>query len=98
MAAQIYAGLDGIGRQLQPPPATASPYGTQQGPQAQALQRIPASLPEGLQALADDSVLSAGLGSDFLDTYRSVKALEQDRFDAAPDKREFARREYLGRI
>jgi glutamine synthetase len=62
------------------------------------LQRIPASLLEGLQALADDAVLSEGFGADFIENYRIIKRLEQDRFEAATDKDEFARREYFGRI
>ncbi len=98
VAAQIHAGLDGIVRQLQPPPATASPYAAQAGPHDEALQRIPADLPEGLRALSDDAVLSEGFGADFMENYRIIKRLEQDRFDAAADKQEFARREYFGRI
>ncbi len=98
LAAQIHAGLDGILKQLQPPPATTSPYAAQQGPSDLQRQRIPADLPEGLQALAGDAVLTEGFGADFIETYRVIKRLEQDRFDAAVDKQEFARREYFGRI
>ena len=98
LAAQIHAGLDGIVRQLPPPPATTSPYALPQRRCDEPLQRIPASLLEGLQALADDAVLSEGFGADFIENYRIIKRLEQDRFEAAADKDEFARREYFGRI
>jgi hypothetical protein len=33
-----------------------------------------------------------------VDGYARIKRLEQERFSAAPDKIEFARREYFGRI
>jgi glutamine synthetase len=98
LAAQIHAGLDGIVRQLQPPPATTSPYAAQPGPHDEQQQRIPADLLEGLQALTDDAIVAEGFGADFIENYRTIKRLEQDRFDAAADKQEFARREYFGRI
>lgn len=98
LAAQIHAGLNGIVRQLQPPPATTSPYAAQPGPHDEQQQRIPADLLEGLQALTDDAIVAEGFGADFIENYRTIKRLEQDRFDAAADKQEFARREYFGRI
>ncbi len=98
LASQIHAGLDGMVRRLQPPPATVAPYDASQGSGSESSSRIPAHLIEALQALSNDPVLVAGLGSDFVDSYRVIKRLEQDRFEAAADKQEFARREYFARI
>jgi glutamine synthetase len=42
--------------------------------------------------------LTEGFGPDFVETYQVIKRLEQERFDAAVDKLEFARREYFGRL
>jgi glutamine synthetase len=94
LAAQIYAGLDGIARGALPAPATESPYAQA----AERVQRIPGQLGQALAALAQDPVLCAGLGAQFVEHYRVIKQLEQDRFDAASDKLEFSRREYFGRI
>jgi glutamine synthetase len=77
-----------------PAPATESPYA--QG--AEHARRIPGQLSQALEALAQNPVLCAGLGAQFVDHYRVIKQLEQDRYDAASDKLEFTRREYFGRI
>ena len=94
LASQIYAGLDGIARGALPAPATESPYA--QG--AEHSRRIPGQLSQALEALTQNPVLCAGLGAQFVDHYRVIKQLEQDRYDAASDKLEFTRREYFGRI
>jgi len=96
MAAQIYAGLDGIDRACDPPPATLTPYAESQAQGSSP--RIASDLKAALQALRDDCVLSAAFGPDFVHSYALIKNLEQERFDAASDKLEFARREYFGRI
>lgn len=90
MASQIYAGLDGLERALVPPPASQSPYAAD-GP------GIPGDLPQALNALRDDAVMRGGLGSDFVRAYEVIKRSEQQRYEAAPDKQEFFRREYLAR-
>jgi glutamine synthetase len=98
LASQIHAGLDGITRQLQPPPAAASPYDLGQGSGSDSHRRIPVHLLEALSALSGDAALTEGLGPDFVESYQVIKRLEQERFDAAVDKLEFARREYFGRL
>jgi len=98
LASQIHAGLDGIARQLQPPSATASPYDPGQGSGPDSRRRIPAHLLDALRALSSDAALTEGFGPDFVETYQVIKRLEQERFDAAVDKLEFARREYFGRL
>ncbi len=92
MAAQIHAGLDGITRQLQPPPATDAPYASS------ADERLPTSLGEALQALRDDGALVAGFGADFVDYLSQIKRLEVDRQAQAQDAQEWQAREYFGRI
>ena len=93
LAVQVYAGLDGIGKGLSPPPVSDSPYSP-----ANQSQPIAAALNAALQALRDDEVLTAGFGPELINCYEAIKRLEQQRFDAAGDKQEFTRREYFGRI
>lgn len=96
MAAQIHAGLDGIEHSRVPALASQTPYGGSDA--CEADRRIAQDLDSALQALRDDAVLAAAFGPDFVDGYARIKRLEQERFSAAPDKIEFARREYFGRI
>jgi glutamine synthetase len=91
MAAQIHAGLDGLAQQLQPPPATESPY-------AETSARIPASLGKALEALRDDPVLSNAFGDNFVRYFSRIKQQEIDRHAMAEDKSDFDRREYFGRL
>jgi glutamine synthetase len=93
LAAQVYAGLDGMTKKLCPPPASDSPYG-----QAGRGQPIAHRLADALEALRVDEVMTAGLGPELIGCYEAVKRLEQQRFDAASDPQEFSRREYFGRI
>jgi len=89
-AAQVHAGLDGIGRRLLPPVATDAPY-------AGAGENLPTSLGEALQALRTDIALCEAFGAAFIDYFTQVKRSEQQRFEAAEDSEEFQRREYFGR-
>jgi glutamine synthetase len=91
MAAQAFAGLDGIERALQPPPATEAPY----APEA---QRLPTSLAEALQALQDDAALAEAFGADFVAHLLQVKRAELRRFEAAADREAFDRTEYFSRF
>ena len=91
MAAQIHAGLDGIDRERDPPPATESPY-------CADATRIPSSLSEALSELQADEVLVNGLGEDFVRYYARVKQSEHDRHSQAEDKTDFERREYFSRF
>ena len=91
IASQIYAGLDGIERRLFAPPATDSPY-------ADMHARLPTSLGEALDALAADSTLIAAFGAEFIDYFVRIKGSEWMRYQAAPDKGEFDRREYFSRF
>jgi glutamine synthetase len=87
LASQIHAGLDGISRQLQPPPTVDA--------NAPAL---PASLNDALAALQSNAALSAGFGEQMLAWYAQIKRREITRHDAAEDKLDWLRREYFSRF
>ena len=91
LASQIHAGLDGIERKLQAPPATDAPYGA-------AGHRLPTGLGEALEALRADDVLVAAFGEPFINYFARVKQSELQRWEQAEDKDEFQRREYFGRF
>ena len=90
IAAQIWAGLDGLQRRLDPGPATESPYATTATP-------LPRSLAEALDALAADEVLQRGLGAPMALLCDTVKRQELARRAQAEDKAQCERREYFGR-
>jgi glutamine synthetase len=90
MAAQVFAGLDGLARRALPPPATEEPY-------ADAPVRLPTSLAEALDALAADDAMQAGLGGPLARLFETVKRQELARHAAAEDREAWLRREYFGR-
>lgn len=90
MASQIHAGLDGLLRALEPPPATDSPYAT--GP-----ARLPDNLADALAALRADEALVHGLGAPVIEHFCRIKQSEIDRHADAKDKTDFERREYFSR-
>ncbi|MEO8081087.1 MAG: glutamine synthetase family protein [Caldimonas sp.] len=91
MAAQIHAGLDGIERRLEAPPATQAPY-------AAAAEALPASLGDALDALVADPVLVAAFGPRLVDWLIRVKRAELARHDAADDQAAWQAREYFSRF
>lgn len=91
LASQIYAGLDGIARKLKAPLATVSPY-------ASNAERLPADLGEALDAFQADAELSKAFGERFVDYYQHIKRQELARYQEAPDKDAFERREYFSRL
>jgi glutamine synthetase len=90
MAAQIHAGLDGLRRELKPPPACESPYG-------EGHESVPSSLSQSLDALLSDAALNASLGSSFIHYFDQLKRSEIQRHAKAQNATEFERREYFGR-
>jgi glutamine synthetase len=92
MAAQIHAGLSGMGQSIEPPQATESPYA-----EGDAVQRIPSNMTDALAALQNDYAMSSGFGADFVTHYIHLKRAELQRYEAATDKDEFQRREYFSR-
>jgi glutamine synthetase len=91
LASQIHAGLDGILRRLDPPPATDAPY-------APADRMLPTSLGEALDALRSDAALTSAFGPAFIDYFVRIKQSELARWEQAEDKDDFQRREYFSRI
>ena len=90
LAAQVFAGLHGLRARLPPPPGTETPYDP-------AHPKLPASLNEALQALADDAVLMQGLGAPMAQVYLAVRRHELARYAAADDQAQWERREYFSR-
>jgi glutamine synthetase len=74
MASQIYAGLDGIGRNLDPGPATEAPY------QKSSAEALPETLGEALAALCANACFRAGFGDGFVDYYARLKEAEIARY------------------
>ena len=85
-ASQIYAGLDGIARKLDPGPSADTPYESK-------VELLPHTLEESLKSLKADSVLRDGLGSAFIDYYCRIKEAEIARFNL--EVSEWEHREYF---
>ncbi len=75
MASQIFAGLDGMARLLDPGPSADTPYET-------AAPLLPKSLDEALAALRDDACLTEGFGQSFVDYYLRIKQAELARYQS----------------
>jgi len=73
-ASQIYCGLDGVWRKLDPGAAEQTPYESKAA-------HLPRSLDEALAALREDACLKAGLGAQFVDYYCRIKDAEIARFN-----------------
>jgi glutamine synthetase len=77
MAANIAAGLDGIRRQLDPPPPVeADPY-------AAEAPMLPTSLADAVGALEKDTFFRTAFGETFVDYLIQMKRAELARYDAA---------------
>jgi len=92
VASQIYSGLDGIARRLDPGPSADTPYET-------VAALLPKNLGEALTALRADEVLRAGFGAGFVDYYTHIKAAELERFQSEatdqPEVTPWEQKEYL---
>jgi glutamine synthetase len=95
MAAQIYAGLDGIVRKTDPGPSADTPYETK-------APLLPKDLGEALAALKASEVFRQGFGDAFVDYYVHLKQAELARFKAesgdggqAADVTEWEQNEYF---
>ncbi len=69
MASQIYAGLDGIARRLDPGPSADAPY-------RKSAEPLPATLEEALAALRTNVCFRAGFGDAFVNYYAHIKEAE----------------------
>jgi glutamine synthetase len=95
MASQIYAGLDGIARRLDPGPPADAPYQSSAEP-------LPATLDEALAALRTNACFRAGFGDGFVEYYVHIKEAEIARCrkeamdkSAQTDVTEWEHREYF---
>jgi glutamine synthetase len=86
MASQIYAGLDGMARKLDPGPSADTPYETKAEP-------LPASLGEALEALRGNACFRSGFGDGFVDYYLRIKQAEIARFQS--EVTEWEQKEYF---
>jgi glutamine synthetase len=93
-AAAMAAGLDGIRRGSEPPaPVEGFLYDLPEHEQGAAL---PTTFQEALQALGEDTVITAALGERLIETFNVVKAAELERFRTWVTDWEFA--EYAQRL
>ncbi len=85
MAVMLKAGLDGINKNMTPPPPEnkniyeMSPEEREQ----RGIGSLPASLEEALRALDNDSVIQEALGQHIWEKFRDAKAIEWDSFRTA---------------
>jgi glutamine synthetase len=75
LASQIYAGLDGIARKLDPGASADAPYET-------PAPLLPKNLGQALTALRADTVFCARFGQAFVDYYARIKEAEIARCKA----------------
>ena len=73
-ASQIYSGLDGMKRRLDPPSAEEKPYDSN-------APMLPHSLEEAIHELRKDEVLREGFGQGFIDYYCRIKEAEIARYN-----------------
>ena len=92
IASQIYSGLDGIARRIDPGRSADTPYEV-------LAALLPKNLGEALTALRVDEIFRTGFGAGFIDYYTHIKAAELERFHKeAPDQSEvtsWEQKEYL---
>jgi glutamine synthetase len=86
MASQIFSGLDGVDRKLDPPLSADTPYETK-------ADLLPKSLREAVYALDDDPFFREQLGAAFVDYYVTIKNAEIERFQA--EVSDWEQREYF---
>ena len=77
-AAAVFAGLDGIARDLDPGPPTTGAY----DPPVER-ETIPLSLEEALDALEADAFMREKLGGQFMQAFTTIKRNEARRFSLA---------------
>lgn len=86
LASQLFAGLDGIHRRIEPGPSADSPYET-------AAEHLPRTLGDALDALRADAYLCEQLGRRFVDYLCHIKEAEIARFNL--EVSDWEQREYF---
>jgi glutamine synthetase len=87
MASQVFSGLDGLQRTLDPGPSADAPYET-------PAPALPRSLSEAIEALRADRWLCQRMGEDFINYLCFIKEAELARFNL--EVSEWEQREYFG--
>lgn len=78
IAATLFAGLDGLRRELDPgKPLEGSAYTL---PEEQQGAPLPMSLSDALAALEADGVIRKAIGAEIVDTFLSIKGFELERY------------------
>ena len=92
-AAIIHAGLDGVHRKLDPgQPCNDNLYQLSQAElTSRGIARLPVSLPDAIDALQSDEVLTAGLGAAFVKEFCAIKHAECDELMLNVSPAEFRR-------
>jgi len=87
----IAAGLDGIERQLEPPPAvTVDPHTLSDSERKEiGADRLPTSLKDAIRNLKGDDTLLKAMGERLATSYIAVKELDIEAFASADDAFEF---------
>jgi len=85
-ASQIYAGLDGMARGLDPGAPADTPYDAR-------TPMLPRTLEEALVCLREDAAMRAGFGGGFVDYFCRIKEAEIARFNL--EVTEWEHREYF---
>jgi glutamine synthetase len=78
-AALLFAGLDGIRRELTPPAAVAGLV--YELPEDEQGDPIPLSLAAAVEALEADATLRDAMGASLVDTFLTIKRFELERYD-----------------
>jgi len=86
LASQLFAGLDGMQRRLDPGPSADAPYDTPAEP-------LPRTLADALACLREDAMLVEQMGREFIDYYCHIKEAEIARFQL--EVSEWEHREYF---
>lgn len=86
MGAQLFSGLDGVARGLEPPPPSADPY------QSDA-EGLPRSLAEAVATVKSSDFFREAFGGSFVDYYCRIKESEIARFEA--EVSDWEHREYF---
>ncbi len=77
IAAALFAGLDGIRRELEPPePVAGLIY---ELPEAETMTPLPTTFEAALEALEADTVLVEAMGEELVGVYKVIKEAELER-------------------
>jgi glutamine synthetase len=81
-AVMLHAGLDGVKRQLEPPPISNEDlyHLDERGREARGLGTLPGSLGEALDELKDDDFMRGALGNHILERFVEAKTIEWQEY------------------